>query len=119
LWRASSHGTNLGVCSRSRRWSDIRERTILIERAVSLGEEYDYGHVIDELDEAPRIAAEDAIRAARGTVCHWRAIGGRVGAWSGRVLDARKPALVRAWGEWAIQDSNLGPLPYQRSALTD
>ncbi len=22
-------------------------------------------------------------------------------------------------GEWAIQDSNLGPLPYQRSALTD
>ncbi len=21
--------------------------------------------------------------------------------------------------EWAIQDSNLGPLPYQRSALTD
>ena len=28
-----------------------------------------YGHVIDELDEAPRIAAEDAIRAARGTPC--------------------------------------------------
>jgi hypothetical protein len=22
-------------------------------------------------------------------------------------------------GQWAIQDSNLGPLPYQRSALTD
>ncbi len=21
--------------------------------------------------------------------------------------------------QWAIQDSNLGPLPYQRSALTD
>ncbi len=21
--------------------------------------------------------------------------------------------------KWAIQDSNLGPLPYQRSALTD
>jgi hypothetical protein len=21
-------------------------------------------------------------------------------------------------GKWAIQDSNLGPLPYQRSALT-
>jgi hypothetical protein len=28
-----------------------------------------YGHVIDELDEAPRIAAEDAIRAARDTPC--------------------------------------------------
>jgi hypothetical protein len=28
-----------------------------------------YGHVIDELDEAPRTAAEDAIRAARGTRC--------------------------------------------------
>jgi hypothetical protein len=24
-----------------------------------------YGHVIDELEEAPRLAAEDAIRAAR------------------------------------------------------
>jgi integrase len=28
-----------------------------------------YGHVIDELDDAPRIAAEDAIRAARHTPC--------------------------------------------------
>jgi integrase len=28
-----------------------------------------YGHVIDELEGAPRIAAEDAIRAARGTRC--------------------------------------------------
>jgi hypothetical protein len=28
-----------------------------------------YGHVIDELDEAPRIAAEDAIRVARDTRC--------------------------------------------------
>ncbi len=27
--------------------------------------------------------------------------------------------LVRAAHAWAIQDSNLGPLPYQRSALTD
>jgi hypothetical protein len=46
--------------------------------------------MIDELVEAPRIAAEDAIRAG-----------------------------ARFVGEWAIQDSNLGPLPYQRSALTD
>ena len=28
-----------------------------------------YGHVIDELDEAPQLLAEDAIRAARGTQC--------------------------------------------------
>jgi hypothetical protein len=28
-----------------------------------------YAHVIDELDDAPRIGAEDAIRAARGTRC--------------------------------------------------
>jgi hypothetical protein len=27
--------------------------------------------------------------------------------------------LCRAFVRWAIQDSNLGPLPYQRSALTD
>jgi hypothetical protein len=26
-----------------------------------------YGHVIDELDEAPRVAAENAMRAARHT----------------------------------------------------
>ena len=30
-----------------------------------------------------------------------------------------RPAPVDASGAWAIQDSNLGPLPYQRSALTD
>ena len=30
-----------------------------------------------------------------------------------------KAARRRPLGEWAIQDSNLGPLPYQRSALTD
>jgi hypothetical protein len=30
-----------------------------------------------------------------------------------------KQAITRANVEWAIQDSNLGPLPYQRSALTD
>jgi integrase len=28
-----------------------------------------YGHVIDELDDAPRVPAEDAIRAARNTSC--------------------------------------------------
>jgi hypothetical protein len=28
-----------------------------------------YGHVIDELDEEPRLAAEEAIRAARQSSC--------------------------------------------------
>ena len=28
-----------------------------------------YGHVIDELDDAPRLAAEDAIRKARENSC--------------------------------------------------
>jgi hypothetical protein len=28
-----------------------------------------YGHVIDELDEEPPVAADDAIRAARRTPC--------------------------------------------------
>jgi hypothetical protein len=28
-----------------------------------------YGHVIDELEDAPRVSAEDAIRAARETSC--------------------------------------------------
>jgi hypothetical protein len=29
------------------------------------------------------------------------------------------PADAHAGAEWAILDSNQGPLPYQRSALTD
>ena len=28
-----------------------------------------YGHVIDELEDAPRVSAEDAIRAARESSC--------------------------------------------------
>ena len=28
-----------------------------------------YGHVIDELEDAPRVLAEDAIRSARGVAC--------------------------------------------------
>ena len=38
------------------------------DAALTLGT---YGHVIDELDDAPRIGAEDAIRAARvSPVCN-------------------------------------------------
>jgi hypothetical protein len=35
-----------------------------------------------------------------------------------RPADHSNPRM-RELSEWAIQDSNLGPLPYQRSALTD
>jgi hypothetical protein len=34
-----------------------------------------------------------------------------------RSPEAKSKSPAKA--EWAIQDSNLGPLPYQRSALTD
>ena len=76
--------------------------------------------MIDELDDAPRIAAEDAIRTARDTRCvpgvsgKDEPKGGPSGARS-----TEKPRRSAVRGEWAIQDSNLGPLPYQRSALTD
>jgi hypothetical protein len=36
-----------------------------------------------------------------------------------RPTTSTKSADLQAIREWAIQDSNLGPLPYQRSALTD
>ncbi len=39
---------------------------------------------------------------------------------AGAPIEYRKGRSVAAFGaKWAIQDSNLGPLPYQRSALTD
>lgn len=72
-----------------------------------------YGHVIDELDEAPRIAAEDAIRAARDTPCVSgvsEAVSAAAG--SGGAGMRRAPGSG-AWCAWAIQDSHLGPLPYQ------
>ncbi len=37
----------------------------------------------------------------------------------GVLLLAREGSRLARRAEWAIQDSNLGPLPYQRSALTD
>ena len=33
--------------------------------------------------------------------------------------EREKAPLCRAFEKWAILDSNQGPLPYQRSALTD
>jgi integrase len=36
-----------------------------------------------------------------------------------RPATGSKPGDLQAVREWAIQDSNLGPLPYQRSALTN
>src|SRR4051812_38039054 len=66
----------------------------------------------------PRIHDRGATGGARSPAHVLRGPrGGRRGA---RVL-GRRPR-ERGLGpscEWAIQDSNLGPLPYQRSALTD
>jgi hypothetical protein len=36
-----------------------------------------------------------------------------------RPITDAKTVDMQAIREWAIQDSNLGPLPYQRSALTN
>jgi hypothetical protein len=45
-----------------------------------------------------------------------RALEGRLPVeWAGHKEPRRGGVVSR----WAIQDSNLGPLPYQRSALTD
>jgi hypothetical protein len=63
-----------------------------------------YGHVIDELDGAPRISAEDAIRAARSGSCvtgapqiavhrHYAAVGGCDG-FAGAVRSRWFPQLL-------------------------
>ena len=56
-------------------------------------------------------------------VHHWkgRRRRGRLGRGQRRVWHGtrEKAALCKAFEKWAILDSNQGPLPYQRSALTD
>ena len=77
-----------------------------------------YGHVMDELDGAAGVSAEEEIRRARA---QFRPISGprkAVGHSAQAPLQHKTPP-ERGRSEWAIQDSNLGPLPYQRSALTD
>ncbi len=74
-----------------------------------------YAHLFDEQSGNPGASAEDLIRAARATQ----------GVREVSVLCPRASEEPGAGGKtladskWAIQDSNLGPLPYQRSALTD
>ena len=77
-----------------------------------------YGHVIAELADAEKVSAEELIRQAREEV---RPISGPRASddVSAKTPGNEKRPQARASDEWAIQDSNLGPLPYQRSALTD
>jgi hypothetical protein len=70
-------------------WRARKERRR--ERMLAKAERLSHRHKIDEGPEA----YEQAIRSVPTS------------------------AGVRSPSRWAIQDSNLGPLPYQRSALTD
>jgi len=81
-----------------------------------------YAHVLNELRETEKIPMDEMIARARNEI---RSISGpraesgepRVSAEAPR--PRKSPANAGPGAEWAIQDSNLGPLPYQRSALTD
>ena len=78
-----------------------------------------YAHVLEELRGAEKIPMDELIARARNEI---RPISGPR---SGSPADAhsprprKSPANAGPGARWAIQDSNLGPLPYQRSALTD
>jgi integrase len=76
-----------------------------------------YGHVIAELAEAEKVSAEEMILEARQKI---RPISGPQSQEDVSVETSMndKTPPRRGSDEWAIQDSNLGPLPYQRSALT-
>jgi integrase len=77
-----------------------------------------YGHVIAELADAEKVSADELTRQAREEI---RPISGpqdTKGA-SAEAPRTQETPPERGISEWAIQDSNLGPLPYQRSALTD
>ena len=76
-----------------------------------------YGHVMDELDGEAGVSAEEEIRRARAQI---RPISGprdRSDPSAGAPLQQKTPP-ERGLSEWAIQDSNLGPLPYQRARRT-
>ena len=77
-----------------------------------------YGHVIDELEDAPRVPAEDAIRAARvarvSLVCHGRR---RRDACATGPENAKTPGCAGASVRSPLPDSNRRPLPYHGSAL--
>ena len=77
-----------------------------------------YGHVIDELDDAPRLSAEEAIRAARHTSC---VPGCVIGRRSGRERRGRSPYLLvsRHFLPWAVLGSNQRPPACKAGALAD
>ena len=56
-----------------------------------------YGHVIDELEDAPRMPAEDAIRAAAWPVCHWCVTGGGAMTCARRPENDENPRAVRGF----------------------
>jgi len=74
-----------------------------------------YQHVMDELEGVERVPAEEQIRRARASLVPvpYPPTGAEAGA------EAVGEPESQVFSGWAIQDSNLGPLPYQRSALTD
>ena len=76
-----------------------------------------YAHVFDDFDPAQRTPAEAAIRQARDELVPVRyPLRGRGAPREGPARP--EPPVCRHLTEWAILDSNQGPLPYQRSALT-
>jgi hypothetical protein len=57
-----------------------------------------YGHVIDELEDAPRVPAEEAIRAARSISCVTGCHGARSDEDPDRAPDRRFPRCRAAYG---------------------
>ena len=73
-----------------------------------------YGHVIDELDDAPRIAAEDAILAGpQRPVWHWCGTEGELMSVRNARLNDKTPAIARVTRQSRRPDSNRGPLHYE------
>ena len=68
----------------------------------------------DELDSEAGVSAEEEIRRARSQI---RPISGprEANGPSAQAPLQEKTRPERGLSEWAIQDSNLGPLPYQAS----
>ncbi|MCE7891595.1 MAG: hypothetical protein DYH12_18170 [Sorangiineae bacterium PRO1] len=75
-----------------------------------------YGHVMDELDGDAGLSAEEQIRRARAEI---RPISGPRAA-AGDSTEAspqQETPPERGLSEWAILDSNQGPLPYQDTGV--
>ena len=77
-----------------------------------------YSHVIEELRGAEKMPADEQILRARRQIRPTSGPQDARGVPAG-TPDKQETPPERGLSKWAIQDSNLGPLPYQRSALTD